>query len=326
MRRFVFFLFIISCHCLHHSPFLLDVNAGGKALCPKHLCEMKGEGDKAFCERCRKDERGQENPPASINVDVDQLAKQITQAVMRRDTRQPSGGHHGGGSMVITPHSGLPQQLPLSSSFTFPVALPASGGTVQQHGENEPNLAANIGPQAGEESDTGPNIVPIEHMQQLDLADPQADAWQQYNQPYTAALTDMGIAAGQCLSGIYPVDIYPTVQDTDGSQLLRELQSISSQMDIPIRLRGKWVLPPVAKLFHNQKDLCAAQEQLQSLNLQYTGADLIGLADLLKQGKVIIRILQTDGSVLLLHIYPSGNLAILIMEDGLSTSASPRNN
>ena len=68
-------------------------------------------------------------------------------------------------------------------------------------------------------------------------------------------------------------------------------------------------------------DISSVQAKLQAANLAYVGEALCGLSDLLKRGKVIIRLLQTDGSITLLHIHSSGNLAFLIMDDGQSTTA-----
>ena len=181
---------------------------------------MKGEGDHAYCEQCRKEKGDKPNPPTSMDVDaasgVDQLADC---AVMLRDSGQVSGGHQGGGSMVMTTQPRFLHHLPLGSSFSLPFSLSGTGRSVQQHGEGEPNLAAYLGP-ATDEDDTGPDIVPIEHMQQIG-----GDySGQPFDQLYMPPPTAMGIAA----SSSHPAFLQP-VQDTGGSPLLKELISVSSK-------------------------------------------------------------------------------------------------
>ena len=305
MRRVVFFLFITFAHCLHQSPLLSDANAGGKPLCSKHRCEMTGKGDQAYCEKCRQEKEGVYEPPSAIaqaDCQGDQLTDQMQRIVLLGDSRWNNPAPSDRGSMTATAKAPCLQHASLDSPYSSTGTHPNIPGSTQRRAVIVPDQPTSVEPSG--EVDTNPS----------DTLCRESDSNLHQHLFYVPPLAPIETRGLSRSMPLQPVD------DTGGNPLLKKMNKALSEQEIFLRHRSSRVLPAGTELLRAHEKFITYAD-LQAANLEYTGGDLTCLADILKQGKVIIRVHQENGLVILLHIHADNNQAVLITDTGNSSSA-----
>ena len=110
------------------------------------------------------------------------------------------------------------------------------------------------------------------------------------------------------------------VQSFQESLPLEELKAILNQAGISL-FPSNVHLPEneCIDTLRSQWDFGPIMSDLQAHGIQYRGMSLTELGELLKLGRVMIRLIMGDGSIHLFHIHPTGGMGILIFEHGLMT-------
>ena len=141
-RWFAFLFLIIFCHCFRTSPFLLDAEAGWKALCGKHKCKLK-ENSRGFysCEKCTKEKQVATCHSVAAGcttvatTDVNQLAQQMSSGMLLSGTSTLNeGDQQEVGGFLAQP--------------IFPYTLSADNAATQSQGAGCPNEVVHTGQQS----------------------------------------------------------------------------------------------------------------------------------------------------------------------------------
>ena len=314
VRCFVFFFILIFAHCVNSGFFLLQAWAGGKPLCTKHMCAMREVDGEFICDQCQWEKRQADKESSSSaegrdltqdpGTEVSELETLLKNVCFLDKSKQSNSGESGQAETVSSVQQNPLEVMPATSEIICTPMILAHGVPDTQQ---QPNLAAAI---VMENPFTGYWDTSDESLQGEDAGAITGGAEALIIPSLASA--DIEVEENSCQAFQQPV------QSFQESLPLEELKAILNQAGISLfpsnvhlpenecidMLRSQWDFGPIMS---------------QAYGIQHRGMSLAELGELLKLGKVIIRLIMTDNSIFLFHIHSIGGMGILISEYGLMT-------
>ena len=268
-------------------------------ICPIHKCKIKNNADgQLYCEICEKDEPGEKTagkPGAggSLCSGPESACQVSNEGCESADM----------GSQVIPSQQHFQPHLSTGSSYLSPVQADAEVLITPAPGEPGHSIYHATSTSTGTASAD----------QKSEISDPGME----FNRPYIAPPAAIGVQTIE--EGGAPAFSGSVTGIGDG-HLLGEVNNALSQMGACAGHPDNKVLPVNIELLRTQRASALTADELEACYLEYMGEVLLSLPDLLKRGLVIVRVFQPGRSIVLFHIRPAGNQAVLIVDSGESSS------
>ncbi|MGI9278576.1 MAG: hypothetical protein ACR2PX_02980 [Endozoicomonas sp.] len=294
-----------------------------KPLCREHKVAMEPNGIGGhYCLQCMQDMINQQedeqeaqltqlhadetlpmetgsNPDDKDKDEVDTLTDQMDRSRLLRDPGQASGGYVASSTMVGT-GSGL--SLPAGAKYSFDTTL-VHKGSVPTHDDSHTNLGVEV----------ASDVSATPHLPGEDDPSPkEPDTPMVYQAPMT-----------QYHTSSEPQFMSAPVQVSEGSSVAHNLIKLLKQEGYGTSGSGGSVLPSGEGmlLMRGDAELNALISILSGFNIELAAHSLSELKTLLlSDKKVIIRMIQKDGTITVIHIHPvENNQALIITEVGMQS-------
>ncbi|WP_152558782.1 hypothetical protein [Endozoicomonas numazuensis] len=315
------------------SVSVSQATAADKPPCEKHMCtkhhiamEPDGSGGH-FCLQCMQDtinEMEDEKESQLIHQhagvmvpmdtgpttddkdkdkdDADKLADQMGRSLLFRDPGQASGGYVASSTMVGT-SSGL--TLPAGAKYSFDLTV-INKAIVPSHDDSHSNLG-------------------VETLDTTTVTHPPVENDPPLVEPDNLMVYQPPMANYDTLTE--PQFMFAPVQASEGSSVAHNLIKLLQQEGYQTSSGGSSTLPggEGMLLLRGEAELSALISILPTFNIELAAHSLSDLKALLLSGKkVIIRMIQKNGTITVIHIHPADNAqALIITEIGMQSASIP---